>query len=229
MDSPRDSAHSDTAFSLITQLADPGGQGVDWAAFSPDGTRVAFGDSNGDTYLWSIGAGGQSATLAATIPDPAGTGVWSVAFSPDGTSLATTDFTGHAYLWDAADPTSPTHTFITSNQHVTAVAFSPDGKTLVTGNNDGTTDIWQIGTSAHSVISEPGTVWGLAVSRQGILAIGDDDGSTYLYNLGTGNAAGTLPDPGSGSGGVGAVAFSPDGRTLAAGDTNGTTYLWRTG
>ena len=145
---------------LITQLADPGGQGVDWAAFSPDGTRVAFGDSNGDTYLWSIGAGGQSATLAATIPDPAGTGVWSVAFSPDGTSLATTDFTGHAYLWDAADPTSPTHTFITSNQHVTAVAFSPDGKTLVTGNNDGTTDIWQIGTSAHSVISEPGTVTG---------------------------------------------------------------------
>jgi hypothetical protein len=214
---------------LIAPLSDPGGQEVDWAAFSPEGTRVAFGDANGDTYLWSISASGQAATLAATIPDPAGAGVWAVAFSPDGATLATTDFTGHAYLWDAADPASPTNTFITSRQHVTAVAFSPDGRTLVTGNNDGTTYVWQIATGAHSIISEPGTVWGLAVSMQGILAIGDDDGSTYLYNLNTGNAEATLSDPGSGSGGVGAVAFSPDGRTLAAGDTNGTTYLWRTG
>lgn len=214
---------------LITPLSDPGGQEVDWAAFSPDGTRAAFGDANGNTYLWDIPAGGQAATLAATIPDPAGAGVWAVAFSPDGASLATTDFTGHAYVWDVADPTSPAQTFVTSRQHVTAVAFSPDGKTLVTGNNDGTTYAWQIATGAHSVISTPETVWGLAVSRQGILAIGDADGSTYLYNLNTGNPETTLTDPGSGSQGVGAVAFSPDGRTLAAGDSNGTTYLWRTG
>lgn len=214
---------------LISQLPDPGGQEVDWAAFSPDGTRAAFGDANGNTYLWNIHASGQAATLAAVIPDPAAAGVWAVAFSPDGESLATTDFTGHAYLWDVADPTSPAHTFVTSSQHVTAVAFSPDGKTLVTGNNDGTTDAWQIATGAHSVISAPQTVWGLAVSRQGILAIGDEDGSTYLYNLNTGNAEATLSDPGSGGQGIGAVAFSPDGRTLAAGDSNGTTYLWRTG
>ena len=34
----------------------------------------------------------------------------------------------------------------------------------------------------------------------------------------------TLTDPGSK--GVDSVAFSPDGKTLAAGDENGRTYLW---
>ena len=214
---------------LITSLTDPGGQTVDWAAFSPDGTRVALGDANDNTYVWSIGPSGQAAALTATIPDPASTGVWAVAFSPDGKTLATTDFHGNAYLWDLAETACPTHAFtVPGGQAVTAVAFTPDSKTLVTGNNNGTTDLWQIAVGTHTVITEPGTVWGLAVSREDILAIGDEDGSTYLYNLSTGDADAVLPDPASGSQGVGAVAFSPDGETLAAGDTNGTTYLWRT-
>ncbi len=38
-----------------------------------------------------------------------------------------------------------------------------------------------------------------------------------------------LTDPAAGSHGVGALAFSPDGQTLATSDTNGSTYLWRAG
>ena len=36
-------------------------------------------------------------------------------------------------------------------------------------------------------------------------------------------------DPGTGARPVNSVAFSADGRQLAAGDPNGTTYLWRAG
>jgi serine/threonine-protein kinase len=216
---------------LITPLSDPGSKKVDWVAFSPDGTRVAIADANGDTYVWGIGPGGQSAAPTATIRDPASKGVWAVTFSPDSTTLATGDFNGNAYLWNVADPASPTHTFtVPGGQTVTAVAFTPDGTSLVTGNQAGTTDRWQITSGSHTTISAaPDPVWGLSVSREDILAIGDGDGSTYLYNLSTGNADATLPDPHSGGQGVGAVAFSPNGMTLAAGDTNGTTYLWRTG
>jgi WD40 repeat protein len=45
-----------------------------------------------------------------------------------------------------------------------------------------------------------------------------------VWNVATGNLAATLTD--QGSSGVSSVAFSPDGATLAAGDGNGSIYLW---
>ena len=85
-------------------------------------------------------------------------------------------------------------------------------------------------TGVPTVIPEPGTVWAVAYSRDGTLAIGDADGAAYLRAATAAEGQGSvLADPASGSEGVGALAFSADGRQLAAGDSNGTTYLWRAG
>ena len=215
---------------MMGAAADPGGAAINTVAFSPDGKTLATADKNGNAYLWDIRAADHTATLTATLTDPAGAGVWSLAFSPDGKTLATGDFTGNTYLWNVTGPTSPTQTFAgPGGQYVTAIAFSPDGKTLATGNYNGTTYLWNIASGTHTVIPEPATVWGVAISKSDVLAIGGDNGSTYLWNLSTGNMSATLTDPATGSHGVGALAFSPDGQILATGDTNGSTYLWRIG
>ena len=71
-----------------------------------------------------------------------------------------------------------------------------------------------------------GEVNAVAFSPNGeILAAGDTDGSTYLWNVAAGKRIARLPDPGSRNG-VDAVAFSPDGKLVAAGDNDGNVYLW---
>ena len=215
---------------LIHTIADPGGKAVNSLTFSPDGKTLATGDENGSAYFWHFTGGGHAITLARTAADPTGAGIWAVAFSPDGKTLATGDYHGSTYLWDVAATGNPTATFIVPGQQdVTAVAFSRDGKTLATGNSDGTAYMWSLATRTNMVLSEPGTVWAVAFNQSGLLAVGDMDGSTYLYDPATGDKKATLTDPASGSQGVGAVAFSPGGTMLAAGDTNGTTYLWKIG
>ena len=106
-------------------------------------------------------------------------------------------------------------------------AASPDGSTLATGNYNGTTYLLNIGSGSHTVVDEPGIVWAVAISRNGMLAIDDANGSTYLRDLATAHQVAALTDPATGGQGVGALAFSADGHTLATGDSDGTTYLWR--
>lgn len=168
--------------------------------------------------------------------------MFSVAFSDLG-ALATGDYSGNVYLWDVASGQT-TGTFALPGGScslcgaVSALAFSGDGNLLAAASQSGSAELWSVAQSSGNSIQVPGSaagqaVWAISFSGSNVLVMGDDDGQSFLYRVTesslTTSLAGTLADPSSGQQGVGALAFSPNGRYLVTGDTNGRAYLWHAG
>jgi WD40 repeat protein len=207
-------------------LTAPGG-GSAYEAFSPDGRLLADANSAWNrVYLWDLATGRRTATLIA----PGVGAIGGVAFSPDRRLVAVGDST-RVYVWDAA--TGRLTLSLANASDDGGVAFSPDG-TLLAGagaTGRGAAFVWDAGSGKRdAILYDPGGqgVNDVAFSPDGkLLAVGDSDGSIYLWDTGTYTLAATLTAPGK-HGPVNWVAFSPDGTLLADADGNGNAYVWHT-
>ena len=116
---------------------------------------------------------------------------------------------------------------------VRKIAFSPDGQFLAAAGESGRLDpktrkfltgdvtVWDVTTGrvVRSFQSEPGTGSAVALGARGkLLARALGDGAIEVWDLSTDRSVITLPgSPESNASEVHAIAFSPDGDTLAAG------------
>ncbi|RKT88600.1 WD40 repeat [Saccharopolyspora antimicrobica] len=206
-------------------------------AFSPDGRMFAAGSEDGMVRLWDV----RTRNLLGTPLSGHTRAVTSLAFSPDGRTLASGAQDGTARLWNVAEHLQLAHPAIEHSGMLYALAFSPDGKTLVTGGDNGETasdhgsmevcshDGWDVCYIDHGQATVTGS--GMTVLFYRPLdaqpPLPGPPRTLMLWDVAQREAVTDLPTRHRTP--VLAVAFSPDGATVAASGMNngeGGTTLW---
>jgi WD40 repeat protein len=194
------------------------------AAFSPDGSRLATADSQGDVNLFDVATGQPIGTPFAQAGS--GADAKAVAFSHDGSTLAVSyqDENGSTIrLYNTADGRQD-WLFHTAGP-VWEVAFSPDGRILAGADDNGTVILLNpaTGKQLRAPLDPGDQVTALAFSPDGkTLAAADFNGAVSLYNTKNYKLIKTL----DGEYPANTVAFDPNRHLLAAGYNDGTVRIF---
>jgi WD40 repeat protein len=219
----------------LTNLSDPDfATGV---AFSSDSGTLAVADQDG-IRLWDI----ASREWIATLPVPGRvSGLRTVMFSGNGKTLAAADSsTGDVYVWDVGSRRLVATVAPPGKDDLPGlgswISFSSDSATLAIGSLGGLGDFagvrfWNVYKRAVVATLEHPGAYGVntvaySPADQDALAVAGNNGSIYLWQTSTRWKLLASPaDPDHTE--IADVAFSPDGKTLAALDVNDQIYLWK--
>jgi WD40 repeat protein len=182
---------------------------VSWAAFSPDGTKVVTASFDRTARIWDAATGTQLLVLKGQEDV-----LNFAAFSPDGTRVVTAGGQasypndGRVRIWDAQ---SGRALFALGDPKTTtkAAAFSPDG-TLVAAANDSTAYLWdaRVGEFLQAFHGPEYEVGSVMFSQDGKQLLTDGGATVRVWDIGVASLFRSEF--------VSSMAYSPDGKTLAA-------------
>src|SRR5262249_51701028 len=148
-----------------------------------------------------------------------------VAFAPDGKHLVTGGEEGEIFLWDITTGRK-LRTFAKHDHMIHQIGFFPGGARVASVSEDKTLRIWDVATGLEMLeIRAAIPLRALALAPDGkTTAVGSIDMDRIaLYEVATGQKRiFELPH----KAGINSVAFSPDGRMLVSGGTDGTVRTW---
>lgn len=198
-----------------TTIAEHAGGAFGLAA-SPDGTRVAVGDGEGNVRVYSSATG----ELELGPLGLHGGEVWGLAYSEDGSRIASGAQDGSVSVIDA-ETGQPIGAPAGGSEAVTSVMWADDR--LVTGGADDMVRIWSGGTLDAELGPHAGDVTSIARAPDGTLAVADASGQVWFWNL-DGEQIGEpiVADDTT----IWGVDWSRDGSTLAAASDDGEVSVW---
>jgi WD40 repeat protein len=192
-------------------------------ALSPDGAVLATWEDQ-TIHFWAM-PGGRKLRSVPLEPE-----IGKVVFSPDGRLFAAgvrdakrnqgffTHFVGDVLLGEVATGKVVARFGSALATSFETPAFSPDGKWLayfrgdMEKNEPGELVLWDVA-AARETCTVQGRTFAFSADAR-VLATGDEKGTVTLWDPRSGGVRGVCRGP---STGIESLAFSPDGRTVAAG------------
>ncbi|MDH6604552.1 WD40 repeat protein/energy-coupling factor transporter ATP-binding protein EcfA2 [Streptomyces sp. SAI-208] len=221
---------------MLWNLTDPGQPvprgktvaGVQSLAFRAGARALASGAENNSMILWDMSDPARPVEQRTDVPGESGT------LSSDGRVLAVVNH-GTTTVWDISDVKHPVRRGPALPGSGGPALFSPDGRMLITGDKDKSM-LWDLSHPAQPALRAKD----LPASIVLVAAFSPDSHTLAISNIYDPGAEVTLwdvadpthpaprPQPlqAGDAADITAVAFSPGGRTLAVGRSDGTIALW---
>ncbi|KAF4613913.1 hypothetical protein D9613_008176 [Agrocybe pediades] len=201
----------------------------DQVAWSPDGTKIASGQSGAEDGKYVVAVWSAQNGEAAIEPIYYSSSIESIAFSPDSSRISAVTLSKDVVSWDSMTGEIVGEPFRQLSSSVDSIAYSPDGSIIATAFLfKKIVTIWDC--SRGKMIGKPldhndMRVRSVAFTPDGNkLVSGVEDGSLYVWNVHTGQ---TVLGPIVGhTRPVSSVACSPEKPRFVSGSEDGTLSVW---